>query len=341
MTVRIRDAVKLAWTTILNKQSFQADTQWHAAGGDSLGALQLWHKIESELGTKLLLETLTLDMTPSDLVNAIKIILNADEAKAHDQRLPSVFYFPHAHGDTPSLAAFRSIMKDNIRFVVINYPQLRDMVSGGGTFNTLVDAAEVQILAQNGKNPCFMVGTSFGGFVAWETARRLTAAGRRVAFLGLMDSRLGQRRSFFARVGRLFDRDWWRSDYFRELRGPSKRILIFAARLLAIYFPLSVVYQVDRLGMSLPAKTAFEFRLALVSQLRAKSLRKDLLEPLEAPATLFRSDEYDMGLPDHGWNRLCNQLVVVPIRGGHDSMNSKELCEKLVQAIEISGHEFS
>jgi len=31
----------------------------------------------------------------------------------------------------------------------------------------------------------------------------------------------------------------------------------------------------------------------------------------------------------------------VPIRGGHDSMNSKELCEKLVQAIEISGHEFS
>jgi oxalate---CoA ligase len=98
LTVRIRDAVKLAWTTILDKQSFQANTQWHAAGGDSLGALQLWHKIESELGTKLPLETLTPDITPSDLVNAIKIILNADEAEAHDQRLPSVFYFPHAHG---------------------------------------------------------------------------------------------------------------------------------------------------------------------------------------------------------------------------------------------------
>jgi thioesterase domain-containing protein len=89
--------------------------------------------------------------------------------------------------------------------------------------------------------------------------------------------------------------------------------------------------------MSLPANVAFKFRLALVSQLRSKSLRKDLIEPLEAPATLFRSDEYDMGLPDHGWNRLCNQLVVVPIRGSHDSMNSEELCEKLVQAIEISG----
>jgi thioesterase domain-containing protein len=88
--------------------------------------------------------------------------------------------------------------------------------------------------------------------------------------------------------------------------------------------------------MLLPAKAAFKFRLALVSQLRAKSLRKDLLEPLEAPATLFRSDEYDMGLPDHGWNRLCNELVVVPIRGSHDNMNSEELSEKLVQAIEIS-----
>jgi hypothetical protein len=37
------------------------------------------------------------------------------------------------------------------------------------------------------------------------------------------------------------------------------------------------------------------------------------------------------------WNRLCDQLIVVPIHGGHVSMNSEELCTKLVQAVETSG----
>ena len=111
------------------------------------------------------------------------------------------------------------------------------------------------------------------------------------------------------------------------------RILILAVRSLAVYFPLSVLYQFSRLGNLLTAKAAFEFRLALVSQLRAKSLRKDLIGPLDVSTTLFRSDEYAMDLPDHGWNRLCDQLVVVPIHGGHVSMNSEELCAKLIQAV--------
>jgi hypothetical protein len=53
LTIRVRDAVKRAWTTILDEQSFQADMQWHEAGGDSLGALRLFFMIESELITKL------------------------------------------------------------------------------------------------------------------------------------------------------------------------------------------------------------------------------------------------------------------------------------------------
>ena len=47
-----------------------------------------------------------------------------------------------------------------------------------------------------------------------------------------------------------------------------------------MYFPVSVLGQVDRLVMLLPRKAAFELRLALASQLRAKALRKDLLKPL-------------------------------------------------------------
>ena len=336
LAVRIRHAVKQAWMTILDEQSFQADTQWHEAGGDSLDALRLLQSIERELNTQLPLETLTQSITPTKLLSAVEIILKSNKAEAHvGRQLPLVFFFPHAHGDTPSLAEFRSIMKDRIRFVVIRYPQLRDMVRGGGRFDLLVDTAEAQIRARCSEKPCLMVGTSFSGFVAWETARRLTAVGRRVGFLGLIDSRLVEQPSgFFQRVRNVFTREWWRSEYFARLRRPIMRIFIVTARSVAMYFPLSVLGQIDRLVMLLPQKASFEFRLALVSQLRAKSLRKDLLRPLGVPTVLFRSDEYATGFPDHGWNRLCDQLVVVPIRGSHVSMNSEELCATLVQMVE-------
>jgi pimeloyl-ACP methyl ester carboxylesterase len=159
--------------------------------------------------SSLPLETLIEDITPSNLVKAIEIILNSNVAGAHDdgRRLPLVFFFPHAHGDTPSLAEFRSVMKDHIHFVVIHYPQLNDMISGGGRFDLLVDAAQAQILALNGEKPILMAGTSFGGFVAWETARRLSNVGHRIAFLGLIDSRLVDLpRGYFGRLSRLFTR---------------------------------------------------------------------------------------------------------------------------------------
>jgi hypothetical protein len=46
-------------------------------------------------------------------------------------------------------------------------------------------------------------------------------------------------------------------------------------------------------------------------------------------------------LPDHGWSRLCDELFIVPVRGGHNfrgdlPIDREELSAKLVQAIETS-----
>jgi hypothetical protein len=111
--------------------------------------------------------------------------------------------------------------------------------------------------------------------------------------------------------------------------------------LLARFLPLSVLRQIDRSGTLLPAKAAFRFRHQLVQKLRLTSLRRERLEPLELTTVLFRSNEYAAELPDHGWSRLCNELVIIPVRGGHNfrddvPIDQKDLSAKLVQAIEIS-----
>jgi len=310
--------------------------RWYEAGGDSLGALQLWYHIESELGTQLPLDPLTTRVTPSELVSAIERILRSaaagvvpDEASL---RLPLVFLMPHAYGDGPYLAELRAAMKNDFRFVVIRYPELSDIVDGGGGLGLLVDAAEAQVLARCGGEACLLVGVSFGGFVAWETARRLVEARRSVGFLGLIDSQLvvPPDRIFRAWASRLISRTYW------QPRSLVSAFLRWLAKSLVRCLPLSALRQIDRLGMLLPAKVAFQFRYQLVAQLRMTFLRRDMLQPLQVPTTLFRSDHYVADLPDHGWNKLCSQLVVMPVCGGHFP-DCEDLSAKLVQAVDACG----
>jgi thioesterase domain-containing protein len=306
---------------------------WTEAGGDSFGALQLWHLLENELGTKLPLDPFTSRTTPSGLVSAIGLILESTAANAvHEdtaQQLPLVFFVPHAFGDAPYLAEIRAQIKDRIRFRVIQYPELAELAADRGVFDQLVDGAEAQVLARCGEEACLLVGLSFGGFVAWETARRLQQTGHSVGLVGLIDSQFVESSRSPRGFSLSFSWGYW------QPRHLSAICLRFLAKSLVRAFPLWILLYVDRLGAFLPAMAAFRFRHQLVSQLRAMSLRKDILEPLQVPATLFRSEEYAADLPDHGWKKLCNQLVIVPVRGGHFP-DSEDLGIKLVQAIEIA-----
>ena len=55
--VDIRRAVERAWTSVLDRRSFQADMRWSDAGGDSIGALSLLHYLERHLGRSMPLDS--------------------------------------------------------------------------------------------------------------------------------------------------------------------------------------------------------------------------------------------------------------------------------------------
>jgi thioesterase domain-containing protein len=103
---------------------------------------------------------------------------------------------------------------------------------------------------------------------------------------------------------------------------------------------LSVLRQIDSLVMSLPGAVAFTFRLELLARLRSIALERWTVEPLEVPATLFRSDECSADAPDYGWGTLCKQLVVLPVGAGHRSLLEPEyrqtLCMRFLQAVEAA-----
>jgi oxalate---CoA ligase len=339
-TAPIREAVARAWTSVLGARSLQANLRWTDAGGDSLGALHLLARIEAQLAIAIPIGVLRGGMTPSELVADIERLWVAKGREANTPHsggsVPLVFLTPPAYGDVPGLALFREDLAERLRFQVIHYPPLGDMIQGRGGFEALVDAAVCQVLAACGEGPCLLAGYSFGGFVACEAARRIVATGRRVDFLGLIDSRFEsppqQHKGLLEKASSYFARNW------SHPRRMYRDAIWWLSELLARHGPLPLLRAIDRLTMALPASTAFAFRLELITRIRANSLAGRKLAPLEVATTLFQSQEAS---GHEGWEDLCEHLVVRLIGGDHRSLLLEapfraSLCWQFLEAVEAA-----
>jgi len=345
---RVQVAVERAWTSVLDRRSFRANMQWDLAGGDSIGAMRLWLQIEQQLAMQVPLEHLEINTTPKKLISTIEKLLEPAGVRSfvdHSrQPQPLIFFMPSAHGDDPLLAQFRAAFKGGIRFEVIQYPQLSDLIDGGAGFDVMVEAAVAQIVAKCGDDACYLAGYSFGGFVAWEAARRLIQSGHDVGFLGLIDSRRSttrrqERRSILAKASGYLGRTWRRPR--QAYQQAYRDALWWLTESLTRNCRLPVLRKINGLVTPLPGAAAFTFRLELLARLRSIALEKWTVEPLEVPATLFRSDEYSASAPDYGWGALCKQLVVRPINGGHRTLLQSEfretLCAQFLRAVKTAG----
>jgi oxalate---CoA ligase len=310
----VRTAVERAWTEILGHDSYIADVPLVQAGGDSLDAMRMWLIIEKILGTKLSMDVIASDPTSSQLTAAIEQELHALSANSHPGRAGTrlIFLMPPAGGDSLKLVRFRTALKNKIRFVVIEYPSWRELANRGVGFDTLVDSAVAQIRGQTGENEtCLLLGYSFGGLVAMETARRLADRGRQVGLVGLIDTRAA---------------------YAAIAQPKGWRLLIAGLASINAFRSLKVIGQLATL---LPSKWAIDVEFALNERLRATAWRSWRQKPLGIPVTMYKSEETS---PDDGWSAQCNQLEVVPIGGAHDSILEPpylhSLCKRILETVE-------
>jgi acyl-coenzyme A synthetase/AMP-(fatty) acid ligase/thioesterase domain-containing protein len=320
---RIGLAVEKAWADVLDRHSFVANLPWDQAGGDSLKALRLWFLIEEALDKTLPLDELESSATPRELIAAIEKLFDTRSTivvSGQDVR-PLVFLMPPFGGDTPSVARFRAAFGGKLRFVVPHYLSWREMCRAGARFDLIVDDVLAQVVAKLGKNECILAGYSFGGFVAWDVARRLMETGHRVAFVGLIDARRQD----------LLD--------LPKRRGIAK-LRLTVIRLLIDKSAFRMLQAAGNLAMLLPGRTAFWFHSRLIEQLRTYALRNSDTKPVHMPVTLFRSDEHSLNLPDYGWGGLCAKLDIIPIGGSHASILEPPyralLCKRFMEAIQCA-----
>jgi acyl-coenzyme A synthetase/AMP-(fatty) acid ligase/thioesterase domain-containing protein len=331
-TTAIADAVKRAWTAVCGARSLARDLAWEEAGGDSLKALQMLLQIEERLGLRLSTDVLSQGMTPSVLCAAIERLIGGSPEGAvptvDDGRI-TVFLMPGILYDEPALARFRHTLRDQIRFVLIDYPNWREMIAARADFEAVVTAAFAQILAQCDDRPIHLAGYSFGGFVAFATAHRLVEAGRRVGFLGLLDPR---RRS--APLGTAITG----TNLIHRIRRclQTRDIGILLRLILRILVELRAFGLADgfaRLCMKIDGRRAAPHLLFV---LRPYALRKWRPKALSVPTFFFRSQD-DPRPYDFDWSGLCAPFSVVPIAGDHWSMleptNIEPLCAQFLETL--------
>ncbi|MBB3677014.1 acetoacetate--CoA ligase [Modestobacter versicolor] len=185
------DVVRRVFAEVLG--SAVSDSQhFFDAGGTSRQSMTLLRRLRLELGRPLPMEDFLADPTVSGVLVALsrpaapqQAITTLRPGRA-DQ--PPLHLVHGAFGDVDSFQYLVEHLDVSCRV----YGVSGSLAAPDGSRRPVTEVAAdhvAEIVAAHPTGPVSLAGFSFGGLVAYEMARQLTAMGRQVAFLGLLDVR--------------------------------------------------------------------------------------------------------------------------------------------------------
>ncbi|WP_431873296.1 amino acid adenylation domain-containing protein [Amycolatopsis sacchari] len=191
----IPDLVTAVWTRVLGHDEFEGDDDFFDVGGDSLLATWVVAELGQALDRPLELSLFLEYSTVEDLTVALEALAPGPVREGSPSQVvtlrpgPSgrVLYLLHPLGG--ELLGYRVLAKASqapVRLLGIGW---RGRPPAPGS--SLADIARVhveQLHTIQPEGPYLLAGWSFGGVLAYEVARQLTAAGDTVDFLGLIDA---------------------------------------------------------------------------------------------------------------------------------------------------------
>jgi thioesterase domain-containing protein/acyl carrier protein len=309
------------WADVLRLDHVGLDEDFFMLGGDSLQAVELFLRIEKELGRRLPRSTLFRDGTVARMAERI------------EEGVPSSCLVPiQPRGDRPPFFCVHDgngqvlNYRDLARLVGKAQPfygiQCRGLDGEEEPFTNIDDMAACyvqEIKKVQPEGPYYIGGYSFGGRVAYVMAQQLHAAGEEVAFLGLFDvySRAGQQTVAFG--------DWLRHHWNRLRALPPRELPGYLA--LRVSNLVETIYMKLRLKSYSAAWRFFKSRgkplprfLYLPVPANDMIRRGYRARPYDGDATLFKAELYAWAHADQheGWHKLIRgRLDIRPISGRH------------------------
>ncbi|SDE01311.1 amino acid adenylation domain-containing protein [Mucilaginibacter pineti] len=181
------------WQQVLSIDNIGINDNFYEIGGHSLMALQIVSRFETATGKRLTPVTLFRNPTIALLSMAVK-------NKTYDSKWKSLIPIKATgnknplyivHGNGLYAVGFSELAKN----VDVEQPvfglQPKEVNDADNKIKTLADIAKLylaEVLENNPTGPYLLAGYSFGGFVAVEMERQLTAMGKDVKMLAIFDT---------------------------------------------------------------------------------------------------------------------------------------------------------
>lgn len=330
----VDDAVLPILRSVLESPDLGPYDNFFEHGGNSLRAVRAFAAIRQRFGVDLPVATIFRFPTAEGLARAIRDsnemrgqcrcrMIRVTEVKAGGD----LIVFPGVSGETTSLQPLVQRLSSNRTVHAVDYPGVSDFQLPARSLGDLVDS-----VAPQGDDPFpepdVLLGYSFGGIVAYETAVRLQQQGRPPRLLVLMDTHLLER--FPA------------ADQGRSLSAQLRMLSRLPASRITPYVGARVVRLFGRVRDRLVRREDYE------SQPHIRQLVAVHLSMLEGyrPKVMYegrvliirgRRPDWLLASPDDGvlgWSdHLTQPPVVVDINAEHARLLSSEAAAEISRAV--------
>jgi acetoacetyl-CoA synthetase len=316
----VHTAVARAFSDMLGAHVDET-TNFFDAGGTSRQSIRLVRRLRLQLGVDVPMEGFLADPSIRGLTAALAAVTGERPAvellAPGNEAEPPLFLVHGAFGD---LDDYQHL----VELLTVSAPVygLRGRLAApDGSFHSLRELASGHaetLTAFQPTGPLRLAGHSFGGLLAFEIARQLTARGRTVSFLGLMDVRpptagLTVRQRLVKRAGGLL------AATFRVEERTLAGVVLDRVRPQR-----ATAYSESPHGRARTVYNAYRW------------------EPYEGPVTFFRATRRVPVLTHqlYAWRRIAPRMTVVDTPGMHfDVVNAGHanmLAERLAEALRNS-----
>lgn len=253
---RVEGEVAALWQRILSVEQVQRDVDFFLSGGDSLKVAELVVAIQQRFGVRASMRQIfdegatvaglarLIERAGHDMGGVGSLPEGLRPLKIDGDRTP-LFAIPGSDGSPDAYVHFCRLLDARQPLYGL---QSRGLDGTAKPLDRIEDiaadhVAQMRVLQPTG--PYFLIGTCFGGHVAYEMARQLEAAGERIGFLAMLDppppftdSQGRPRGDSALRALRAGTRRWSRLprfvlgrmrmyvDALRQFDGPSRRAFL-------------------------------------------------------------------------------------------------------------------
>ncbi len=192
----IESELYAVWSKLLPNASFDRETSFFDAGGDSLSSVMLLTEIEHRFKKQVTHAQLQRSPSITRLAELIATESTRSQNIVDIPRTcpgsggPNVFLLPAITGHTPSLANLAKLSTSECDFKWLSPISTSEVEADRFSIEWVAERYATEILERSTDKPVALIGFSWGAYVAHELACLLKESGVEVRLLALLDSRI-------------------------------------------------------------------------------------------------------------------------------------------------------